>query len=440
MSLGNQTKAGEEVAPSMVPSVRSKMNQLLREGVPKAQAARQLGVSRQTVYNWIAKEKEEAEPKQRPSKLDPFKPYIESRLARFDIPATVLLREIRDRGYGGGITILREFASEIKSRHVRRLVDRFETEPGRQAQVDWGSCGLIELGGRRRRLSLLAVVLGHSRLIWARFVVSERRPVLMRLLEDCFAEIDGVPKELLFDNLKQVVARPRTAEAPAEIQMAFSAFADHWGFEVVASPPYWPRAKGKVERAIGYIKSSFLEGRSFTDLDDLNTQLRIWLAEVANIRIHGTTGERPTDRLSADQKAMLPVGHLPAFPSMSLSPRLADHDGRISYQGVTYSVDPEILTGRRGEPVNVLEGTDRRIRIFHQGRIVGDHAILPSGSPPQDDPMHAAKRRQLRQQPTWSRPKTKAPRFDQRVDETPGWMVVAPAVHERPLTSYEVAS
>ena len=98
------------------------MNQLLREGVPKAQAARQLGVSRQTVYNWIANEKEEAEPKQRPSKRDPFKPYIESRLARFDIPATVLLREIRDRGYGGGDTVLRGFASAVKKRPRRRVV------------------------------------------------------------------------------------------------------------------------------------------------------------------------------------------------------------------------------------------------------------------------------------------------------------------------------
>lgn len=423
----------------MVPSVRSKMNQLLREGVSKAQAARQLGVSRQTLYNWIADEKGETETKQRSSKLDPVKPYIESRLARFDIPATVLLREIQQRGYGGGITILREFVSEIKSRHVRRLVDRFETEPGRQAQIDWGSCGIIKLQGRRRRLSLLAVVLGHSRFLWARFVLSERRPVLMELLEDCFAEIGGVPRELLFDNLKQVVACPRTADSAAEIQTAFAAFADHWDFEVVASPPYWPRAKGKVERAIGYIKTSFLEGRAFTDLNDLNTQLRQWLAEVANVRIHGTTGERPIDRLSADQKTMLPVAHLPAFPSMTVSQRLADHDGRISYQGVTYSVDPQILTGRRGEPVDVREGTDRRIRIFHRGRIVGDHVLMPSGSPPQDDPMHAAKRRQLRQQPTWSRPKPKAPRFDQLVDETPGWVATAPVVHERPLVSYEVA-
>jgi transposase len=375
----------------------------------------------------------------RPSKLDPYRRYIESRLERFDLPATVLLREIRKQGYDGGVTILRELASRIKGRHVRRLVDRFETEPGRQAQVDWASCGTIWHQGRRRRLSLLAVVLGYSRTIWARFVVSERRPVLMELLEGCFVDLGGVPRELLFDNLKQVVSRPRSEDGPAEIQPAFTAFADHWDFEVVASPPYWPRAKGKVERAIGYIKTSFLEGRSFTGLEDLNAQLRQWLAEVANVRVHGTTGQRPVDRLAADQAAMLPVTHQTAFPSMLVSQRLADHDGRISYRGVSYSVDPEIISGRRGEPVEVKEGTDHRIRVYHQGALVGEHAVMPSGSPPQDDPLHAAKRRRLRQQPAWSRPSGKAPQFEQVLEEAPHWMLLAPVVHCRDLASYEVA-
>ena len=232
----------------------------------------------------------------------------------FDLPSTVLLDELREQGYGGGITILRDLVADIKDRHVTRLVDRFETEPGRQAQVDWASCGHIMHKGRRRRLSLLVVVLGYSRFIWAGFVVSERRPVLMEMLERCFHEIGGVPRELLFDNLKQVVAQPRTSDSPAAIQPLFQDFADHWLFEVVASPPYWPRAKGKVERVIQYIKRCFLEGRSFVDLDDLNAQLRLWLATVANVRIHGTTKERPVDRLAADLAAMAPATATPSFP------------------------------------------------------------------------------------------------------------------------------
>jgi len=415
------------------------MYQLLREGVKKAEIARRLGVTRQTIHNWL-KPKEEKTPTGRTSKLDPFKSYINSRLERFDLPATVLLREIRRQGFDGGITILRDYVAAVKDRHVQRLVDRFETEPGRQAQVDWASCGTILHRGRRRRLSLLVVVLGYSRVIWAQFVVTERRPVLLQLLEEAFRQLGAVPRELLFDNLKQVVAEPRREDNAAVIHRAFAAFAEHWGFEPVVSPPYWPREKGKVERAIQYIKSSFLEGRSFTDLDDLNGQLRSWLAEVANVRVHGTTKQRPVDRLADDLEAMLPIADVKPYPAMTLATRRADHDARISYLGVHYSVDPEILTGaRRGQQVKVLHGTDERIRIYSDGPLVGVHDVLPSGSPPQDDPLHAAARRRLRQQPSWAPGRGSAPRFDQQVPPDLDELVaLAPRVVSRPLSAYEV--
>jgi len=415
------------------------MRRQIAEGVPIAEVARRLGRSRQTIYNWLAAKEEDSSPQRRPSKLDPHRAYIESRLERFDLPATVLLEELRERGYEGAITILREHVAAIKTRHVKRLVDRFETEPGRQAQVDFASCGTIRHQGRRRRLSLIAVVLGYSRVIWARFLVSERRPVLMESLETAFRELGAVPKELLFDNLKQVVASPRSADGPATIQGSFRCFADHFGFEVVASPPYWPRAKGKVERAIGYIKDSFLEGRSFRDLDDLNAQLRVWLAETANVRCHGTLRERPCDRLGSDIEAMLPLADIRPYPSLVVATRQADHDARISYRGVLYSVDPEILGGRRGEPVTVNEGSDGRLRVFHGDRLVADHRIMPSGSAPQDDPRHGARRRQLRQRPSWQRPRGKAPRFDQHPEETQAWSGAAraPVVATRPLSAYE---
>lgn len=415
------------------------MQRLRREGETVAGIARRLGRSRQTIYNWLQSPEEGSPPPRRSSKLDAFRAYVESRLEKYDLPAPVLLAELRERGYRGGITILRELMARIKQGHVRRLVERFETEPGLQAQVDWASCGTIHHRGRRRRLSLLVVVLGHSRTLWARFVVSERRPVLMELLEQAFQAFGGVPRELVFDNLKQVVERPRRDDVPARLQKAFVAFAEHWGFEVVACPPYWPRAKGKVERAVGYVKQSFLEGRSFTDLDDLNAQLRVWLAEVANVRIHGTTRQRPVDRLAADQAAMLPLAGVRAFPSVLVRDRLADHDARVSVDGVRYSVDPHILTGRRGEPVEVHLGADEVLRLYHQGRLVGEHVKAPPGSPPQDDPRHAAARRALRQRPPRWRPREGGPRFEQAAEAAlPAWLPKPPVVAIRPLSAYEV--
>ena len=422
----------------MVPRERSRMNRLLEEGVPLAEVARRLGRSRQTLYNWLRREQEGAARPRRRSKLDPFKPYIESRLARFDLPAATLLREIRERGYEGGSTILKEFVAGVKSRHVQRVVDRFETEPGRQAQIDWASCGTILHRGRRRRLSLFTLVLGYSRVIWARFVVSERRPALLELLEQAFRELGGVPRELLVDNMKQVVRLAGSADRPAEIQPAFADFAEHWGFEVVACPPYWPRAKGKVERAIGYIKRSFLEGREFRDLEDLNMQLRVWLSDVANVRRHGTVRERPVDRFAADQAAMRPVAGRAPWGAAEVALRYADHDARLSFRGVRYSVDPEVLGGRRGTPVRVERSTDGVLRFYHEGRLVGEHREAAPGSPPQDDPAHAAARRRLHARPPGRAPRERRPRFAQRMEQavSPA-LPPAPLVQQRPLSCYE---
>ncbi len=132
----------------MLSTERAVMQRLLGEESTIAEVARRLGRSRQTIYNWINKEEQPVR-RTRMSKLDPYRAYIKSRLERFDLPVTVLLSELRAKGYDGGITILRDFAAKIKKRHVRRLVDRFETEPGRQAQVDWASCGTIIHEGRR---------------------------------------------------------------------------------------------------------------------------------------------------------------------------------------------------------------------------------------------------------------------------------------------------
>jgi transposase len=407
--------------------------------MPIAEVARTLGRSRQTIYNWKSAGETVQIPPRRTSKLDAHQAYLESRLERFDLPASVLLRELRERGYDGGYSILKERVAAIKARHVKRLVDRFETEPGRQAQVDFASCGVIAHRGRRVRLSLVVVVLGYSRMIWGRFLVSERRPVLLECLEAAFRELGGAPRELLFDNLKQVVAQPRSIDGPARIQGGFQAFADHFGCEVMACPPYWPRAKGKVERAVGYLKASFLEGRSFTDLEDLNGQLRVWLAEVANRRRHGTTGERPIDRLAAERAAMLALTEVEPFPSVVVAERLVDHDGFLSYGGVRYSVDPEILTGRRGEPVEVHIGADGRLRCYHQGRLVGEHELVASGSPCREDPHHALARRRLRQRPRAQDP-SRSPHFEQRPPEPSRSLPPAPDVAVPSLADYEITS
>ncbi len=398
---------------------------MMESGMQVTEIASQLGVHRSTVYRW--QQGKSPGRRRRRSKLDPYRDYIRSRLRDYRLPATVMIRELQEQGYDGGITILKDFMKEVKEEYVQEVVDRFETEPGSQAQIDWGECGLLMHEGRRRKLYLLVVVLGYSRYMWAEFTTTTRRPELIRLMERSFRETGGVPRELLVDNMRQVVDQPRQGATPALVNRDFEEFSRWWGFRTVACPPYWPRTKGKVERGIDYVKRSFLEGRSFSDLADLNAQLRAWLADVANVRMHGTVKERPVDRLRMDLAAMGAVSS-DSYPSLERHNRLADHDGMISFRGVRYSVDPRIIRSRRTQ-VEVREGADGILRAYHDGRLVAQHRLMSSGSPPQEDPRHAALRRELAARPERrSSRRGKSPRFAQ---------YDMPSVVERPLEVYE---
>ncbi len=271
---------------------------------PKARIARQLGVSRGTVYNHL--EREEPFPKlrkKRVSKLERFKRYIGSRLERFDLPCTVLYRELVALGYEGGLTILRDYVRPLKRELTRRVCERFETDPGRQAQIDWGECGTVVVDGERRKLYVFVMVLGCSRMLFVRFTTSSKLPVLMSCLQEAFGRI-GIPREILVDNMRQAVDQHDVTTGTVRWNRSFLDFTEHHEFLPAACPPYWPRAKGKVERGVGYVKKSFLEGRSFTDLSDLNHQVDAWVDTVANVRIHGTTGARPIDRYAEEAPAL----------------------------------------------------------------------------------------------------------------------------------------
>lgn len=342
-------------------------------GVPVARIARRYGISRQSVYNVVngvsGGERERAP---RASVLDPFKPYVRSRLARFDLPATVLLREIQRQGYGGGISILKEFVAGVKTDLVRLVIERFETLPGVQAQLDWGECGTITEGGVSRRLYLFVFVLGFSRVTFARFTTSMRQPELLSCTREAF-EAWGVPQELLVDNMKSAVDRHLVGEE-VRFNAGFVSFCEHYGALPVACPPYWPRAKGKVEAGVKYLKRSFLAGRSFTDLADLNAQLDAWLDSVANVRVHATTLERPIDRYERERAELRPAAALPAFDTRELLIRLVPSDAHVRVAGGAYSVPPRYV----GRSVHVRV---RRVEIgqvfevIASGDVIARHTI-----------------------------------------------------------------
>ncbi len=196
---------------------------------------------------------------------------------------------------------MRDYVRAVRPREPTESVVRFETPAGRQGQVDFATFTLP--WGRRHAL---VVVLSHSRLLGLCFSRRQTMAVLTDGLERAFARFGGVPKELLFDQMRAVVlSDQRVGGGELVLNAEFLRFAAHWGFHPRACRPYRAQTKGKVERPIRYIRDSFFYGRAFANDEDLNEQASRWLEGTANVRRHGTTGERPVDRFERDERAVL---------------------------------------------------------------------------------------------------------------------------------------
>ena len=313
----------------------------LDQGVSIAALAAQLGIGRRTIHRWIRLgqldrdvDAGEVRYRRRPAKshkLDPYKPILLARLAAYpELTATRLFAEIKAAGYTGAYDAVKVFVRASRPRPPEDPVVRFETPPGQQAQVDFAEFRLP--WGKRYAL---LVVLGYSRLLWLRFVERQDMRTLFAGLEEAFAFFGGVPRELLFDQMKAVITRDLRLEGGSLVTNAeFVRFAAHWGFTPRACRPYRARTKGKVERPIRYVRESFFYAREFTGDADLNDQVHRWLTSVANLRIHGTTGEPPLHRFQAGEAALLqPLAPRP-YHSLTLLPRKPAEQRRVHVPGI----------------------------------------------------------------------------------------------------------
>ncbi len=281
----------------------------LEQGLSKTAIAERLGISRRTVHYWIDSGQLDRDldaatihyPR-RATQLDPYHALIRQRLDTYpELTAVRLFEEVRAAGYPGSLTQLKVFVRQVRRVPPTEPVIRFETAPGVQGQVDFATCQLP--WGKR---FALMVVLGYSRLLWVQFYPRQTMRTLMSGLEAAFACCGGVPRELLFDQLKAVILEDhRPAGGKVLENPEFLRFAAHWGFRIRACRPYRAQTKGKVERPIRYVRQSFLYGRAFAGDADLNAQALHWLATVANVRQHGTTGEPPTLRFERDERVTL---------------------------------------------------------------------------------------------------------------------------------------
>jgi transposase len=299
----------------------------LEQGVGKTGLARRFGISRRTIYHWIETGQLDRDLDSKavaygprppvPRKLDPYRGIIAARLEAYPLlTAQRLFEEIQAAGYPGGYTQVKAYVRQVRPRPAAEPIVRFETPAGFQGQVDFG-CFNLPWG---RRYALL-VVLGYSRLLWLKFYRRQTMETLIRGLESAFEYFGGVPKELLFDQMRAVVlSDDRLSNGGLVLNTEFLRFAAHWGFRPRACRPYRAKTKGKVERPIRYLRQSFFYGRTFLNDEDLNAQVERWLEGKANVRRHRTLGESPRVRFERDERECLQPLALAPYPRLGTAP------------------------------------------------------------------------------------------------------------------------
>jgi transposase len=343
---------------------------LYSQGLSISEISRRTGYARETVRKYLNK-KTAPEPQKhppKPSKLDPYKPYIQEKINEGPYTAARLFREIKEMGYDGEMTIVKDFVRKIRPKQGVSAVLRYETKPGVQAQVDWGEVGKVEADGNLKKLSCFSMVLGYSRMRYVEFTLSTDTPTLIQCHLNSFQYFGGCTQEILYDNMKQVVIKRALKSSDSDWNSQFEDFFKHYGFIPRLCRPYRPQTKGKIENTIGYVKRDLVLGAKFSSLENLNCQALEWLKRV-NSSVHGTTHESPLER--SKEENLILLDQVPPYKVVKIETRKVSKDCYVSYLGNKYSI-PYKFAGRNAE-LHIFDG---KLQVYIDNESICEHEIL----------------------------------------------------------------
>jgi transposase len=265
--------------------------------------------------------------------------WLAERAAAVNYSARILFRGLRaQRAYEGGYDTVRNAVRPLRleAAAAASLTQcRFEAEPGRQAQANWGQVK-VRFDSGVAEVHIFVLTLGYSRRAWAEGYEHERMESLLAAHEAGFAHFGGIPAEILYDRMRTIIRGEN--DGAKRWNATFGAFAEHWGFEPRVCRPYRAQTKGKVESGVKYVKRNFLPGRSFRDLADFNAQVRDWLTAIPDVRIHGSTHEAPIKRFTREAAALTPLGGRPSFLQAMRRERVVADGWLVSVDTNRYSV------------------------------------------------------------------------------------------------------
>ena len=333
----------------------------------------ELGCSRNTVRRYLRQGGwQPYESPARTSRLAEHAQWLAERFRRHRGNCDVVRQDLQ-REFGIAVSLR---TVERAVAHLRREVFaqsaatvRFETPPGHQLQIDFGTVR-IAIADESTRVSLFVATLGHSRRTYVAFFLHERQSAWLQGIEGAFHHFGGLTRELLIDNAKALVNEHDAQTREVTFNERFHAFCRYWGITPRACVPYRARTKGKDERGVGYVKRNAIAGHRFASLDDLQAHLARWMREVADVRVHGTIGEAPVVRFERDERSALrPLPGKAPFLQVRELTRRVHTDACVELDTNRYSVPWRLI----GESVTVVVA-ERQVRVLYAGQEVAFHA------------------------------------------------------------------
>ncbi|MFN9082590.1 MAG: IS21 family transposase [Planctomyces sp.] len=341
------------------------------EKLSRRAIARRLGCCQRTVARALrmSQPPDEKRGPPRGSLLDPWKPKIDAILERYPELSSARVQEEICRGpdgYRGGITLVRNYLHQTRKR-PSRVYQEVEYEPGQALQVDWGSCGTIQIGSTQRKISVLVAVLCYSRMCYIEFCLSQRKAEFYRAIVNALTFFGGSPRRIIFDNLKAAVLNGSGRHAC--LHPEFLALCGHFCLEPIACERRDPESKGTVEAGVRYVKHNALAGRKeqLITWDDYQQLAATWRDDVANVRLHRSTRQRPVDRFIQESAALRP---LPGFDldTDEVTPALVSSHAHVHFDGNRYSVPPKL----KDETVTIRANASQ-VRIIDGSQLVTCH-------------------------------------------------------------------
>ena len=351
------------------------------QGLKASQIATALTLDPRTVSYWLAQEHfHPRKPRQRSSKLDPFKAQIVRMLERYPYSAAQVFQHLRERDFDGGYSLVKAYVRTVRPRRQAAFLT-LAFAPGECAQVDWGSFGSVPVGQTHRQLSFFVMVLCYSRMMYVEFTVSQTMEHFLACHQHAFEFFGGIPHKVMVDNLKSAVLKRALGEAPV-FNPKYLDFATHHGFTIAPCNVGKGNEKGRVENGVGYVKKNFLAGLELPDFSALNPAARQWLDTVANVRLHGETRDKPTALWHTERPSLSPLPMHP-FDIATVSQVRASRQFRITLETNRYSVPAHYA----GQALTLKTYPDR-LCIYLDDKLIARHARRYDRFQDIEDPDH----------------------------------------------------